>query len=241
MRDLVNPAHQTNVHLHHNIRYPVELGAQSFFGLDKSISLQPKDPDCHKPLRVDALMDRKLRWMTLGHQYDWTRKVYPLSSPFKVDLDTSAAQAMNDSPPAGEREPPPFPTDIKQLVEGLVPMKAEAAIVNFYSPGDTLSLHRDVSEMCSQPLVSLSIGCDCTFVAGLEGKDGVCNTAVMTLRSGDAVLMSERGRFAWHGVPKVFADSCPAWMQSFPGDAYPGWEGWMSRKRVNINVRQVFD
>ncbi|KAK3628666.1 hypothetical protein LTR56_018481 [Elasticomyces elasticus] len=92
------------------------------------------------------MLDKKLRWMTLGGQYDWTNKVYP------------------------EGPPPPFPKDIKNLVEGLFPMKAEAAIVNLYSPGDTLSAHRDVSEACAQPLVSISLGCEAIFIAAIEDE-----------------------------------------------------------------------
>lgn len=130
-------------------------------------------------------------------------------------------------------------------------MKAEAAIVNLYSPGDTLSLHRDVSEECDKPLVSISLGCDGIFVAGLEGEDGEGRprVAVMRLESGDVVLMSGESRYAWHGVPRVLAGTCPEWMRSWPvlegedgeGGEFAGWEGWMAGKRVNLNVRQMFD
>lgn len=130
-------------------------------------------------------------------------------------------------------------------------MRAEAAIVNLYSPGDTLSLHRDVSEECDKPLVSISLGCEGIFIAGLEGKDadGRARIAVMRLRSGDAVLMSGESRYAWHGVPKVLAGTCPEWMRSWPGvgdgvqqdEEFAEWKGWMAGKRVNLNVRQMFD
>ena len=163
--------------------------------------------------------------MTLGGQYDWTNKVYPRNAP------------------------PSFPADIKQLVERLFPMKAEAAIVNVYSPGDTLSLHRDISEECDQPLVSVSLGCDALFIAGLEGGDpaGEPRVATIRLRSGDAVLMSGESRYAWHGVPKVLESSCPEWMQDWPYDPtscdeadFERWKGWMKHKRINLNVRQMF-
>lgn len=131
-------------------------------------------------------------------------------------------------------------------------MKAEAAIVNLYSPGDTLSLHRDVSEECGQPLVSISIGCDGIFVVGLDGTDdsGEPNVATIRLRSGDAVLMSGASRFAWHGVPKVLGGTCPEWLENWPchalerGDVcyarFEQWRGWMKGKRINLNVRQMF-
>ncbi|KAK4691607.1 hypothetical protein P7C71_g5423, partial [Lecanoromycetidae sp. Uapishka_2] len=44
--------------------------------------------------------------------------------------------------------------DIAAFIHGLFPeMKPEAAIVNVYTPGDTLSLHRDVSEECENGLM----------------------------------------------------------------------------------------
>ncbi|KAK5728138.1 hypothetical protein LTR17_012146 [Elasticomyces elasticus] len=182
------------------------------------------------------MLDKKLRWMTLGGQYDWTSKTYP-SGP-----------------------PPPFPQDIKDLVQGLFPMKAEAAIVNLYSPGDTLSAHRDVSEACSQPLVSISLGCEAIFIAAIEdeaadptaptsgrGGQGKLRSAVLRLRSGDAVVMRGEARWAWHGVPRVKAGSCPGFMGGWPavggdgeGGRYEGFKGWMGGKRVNLNVRQMF-
>lgn len=119
-------------------------------------------------------------------------------------------------------------------------MKAEAAIVNLYSPGDTLSLHRDVSEECDQPLVSISIGCDAVFIVGVEGHD----PAAILLRSGDAVLMSGSSRYAWHGVPKVLGETCPESIEDWPANnhtsQYEQWRGWMAGKRINLNVRQMF-
>ncbi len=210
----------------------------------------PKNPSVHRPLRAPDLIAKKLRWMTLGGQYDWTSKTYP------------------DDPP------PPFPSDIAALLEGLFPhMKAQAAIVNLYSPGDTLSLHRDVSEHCQRPLISVSLGCDGIFVVGPEEEDqssaegqespesdGAFDPAkaiVLRLHSGDVLCMSGPARFAWHGVPKIVAATCPSWMRDWPAPALPeiggasdgtqpnpafeAWRGWMASKRINLNVRQMYD
>ena len=185
-RDVSNPRHSSNVHRFHRVEYPLsertESSASFFSAAAASTIFEPLDPAVHKPFGVQQFWNKKLRWITLGGQYDWTEKQYP------------------------SEDPPEFPADIKKLVEDLFPMKAEAAILNLYSPGDTLSLHRDVSEESNQPLVSISIGCDAIFIAGLEEKDvsgGNCSTAAIRLRSGDAVLMSGPSRYAWHGVPKV--------------------------------------
>ncbi|KXT14688.1 hypothetical protein AC579_6370 [Pseudocercospora musae] len=226
-RDVSNPQHQTNVHLFHHVLYPPpddQGNASSFFESSASnITFQPKHPNVHKPFSTKQFLNKKLRWATLGGQYDWTNKIYP-----------------NQTPPA-------FPSDTKKLVEDLFPMKAEAAILNIYSPGDTLSLHRDVSEECDQPLVSISIGCDAVFITGLDSED--CTTpksCCIRLRSGDAVLMKAASRYAWHGVPKVIEGSCPKSLREWPAELnddakYEQWRGWMKTKRVNLNVRQMFD
>lgn len=213
-RDLSNPQHLTNVHMHYHVPRPAD--SSSYFSTTaRELVFEPSDPNVHKPISSTKFLNKKLRWLTLGGQYDWTDKVYP------------------------EGSPPQFPPDIKHLIESLFPIKAEAAIVNLYSPGDTLSLHRDVSEECNQPLVSISLGCDGLFVVGLD--DG--NAVTLRLRSGDAVLMSGKSRYAWHGVPKVLEQTCPEWMQDWPGgeEQYEAWKGWMIGKRINLNVRQMFD
>src|SRR5436305_11513801 len=49
----------------------------------------------------------------------------------------------------------------------------EAAICNAYSPNDTLSPHRDVSEEADVELVSISIGCDALFLISMAKEDDV--------------------------------------------------------------------
>ena len=246
--------------MHYNVPYPVKENANpnptdplyqdestrigSFFNCapDSGLVFAPLTPGLHKPITIEHFLNKKLRWMTLGGQYDWTKKVYP-----------------NESPPA-------FPEDVGHLVRSLFPdMTPEAAIVNVYSPGDTLSLHRDVSEESTQGLVSISIGCDGLFVAGLEGETegDLSKCLVIRLRSGDAVYMSGVARYAWHGVPQIIPDTCPTWLESWPASAaasskqpdtagqdvridpsytsYEAWRGWMSTKRINLNVRQMQD
>ncbi len=167
--------------------------------------------------------------MTLGGQYDWTNRVYP-----------------------GE-QPPAFPLDIAALLKGLFPETlAQAAIVNFYTPGDTMMMHRDVSEETDKGLVSISLGCDCLFMiapcdpgkvpAAERPQDGK-RCLVLRLRSGDAIYMAGDARFAWHGVPKVLKGTCPDYLEDWPaeGGKFDEWRGWMQNKRINLNVRQMRD
>lgn len=186
-----------------------------------------------------------MRWTTLGGQYDWTAKRYP------------------------DAAPPPFPHDIKDLLETVwTSTRAEAAIVNLYSPGDTLSVHRDVAEASPHGLVSVSLGCDAVFVIGVSASASASvsasadvgeeqpeqhdKTIALRLRSGSAVYMSGPSRFAWHGVPQIVKGTCPSYLAEWPaapknGTAdeeegeYEAWRGWMAGKRVNLNVRQMRD
>lgn len=255
-RDLSVPFHQTNMHLHYALPYrqPHEPDASFFsYAPDSGDVFVPKDPSVHKPLTMGRVMDRRLHWVTLGGQYDWTNRVYP-----------------------GEA-PPAFPADLAAFLEGLFPETlAQAAIVNFYTPGDTMMMHRDVSEETDKGLVSLSLGCEGLFMitprdpgkktaeeegeADAEAGQGAeagqeAETQgkkhkpylLLKLRSGDAVYMTGEARFAWHGVPKVLKGTCPPWLADWPAEGededrrYEAWRGWMGNKRVNLNVRQMRD
>ncbi|KAL5114606.1 hypothetical protein ACEQ8H_007511 [Pleosporales sp. CAS-2024a] len=229
---LSDPSHLTNIHAHYTLSYPPS--SSSFFSIPPSTPdpmATPLDASLHRPLAIQPLLTKKLRWTTLGGQYDWTAKKYP------------------------DATPPAFPADVASLLHGVFPAtRAQAAIVNLYSPGDTLSLHRDVAEKSATGLVSVSLGCDALFVLGTSGDgdgDGdeemdKAKVLTMRLRSGSAVYMSGQSRFAWHGVPQIVRGTCPDYLAEWPGThhgngEYEQWKGWMAGKRVNLNVRQMWD
>lgn len=246
---LADQRHKTNVNAHHKIPQDIfkkeeirhktseeALKAMrrdrlSFFDIAPTSAdmFQPLDPAVHRPLNMSQFLNKKLRWIDLGGQYDWTSKVY----------DTSDA--------------PPFPDDIAQLMSSFFPdTRPEVAIVNLYSPGDTLNVHRDVSECSTNGLVSVSLGCDAIFVIGLERDNGQVDNVALRLRSGDAVYMSQSARYAWHGVPQILPRTCPKYLSDWPaepvdrmaqneidGNRYENWRGWMSNKRINLNIRQL--
>lgn len=229
-RDLSNPKHQTNLHLHYQLPYPdgPTEEERSFFSLepDSSTVFMPKDPAVHKPLTASKVMQRRLHWVTLGGQYDWTNRIYP------------------------EEAPPQFPPDIAQFLEALFPETlAQAAILNFYTPGDTMMMHRDVSEETDKGLVSLSFGCQCLFMIAPNdtgnktqpSAPGAKDYLLLMLRSGDAIYMTKDSRFAWHGVPKVLKGTCPSYLEDWPArdGKFEEWRGWMKNKRINLNVRQM--
>ncbi|KAI1435469.1 hypothetical protein GGR50DRAFT_322426 [Xylaria sp. CBS 124048] len=233
-RDLSNPTHKTNLHLHYDLPYrdgaEGDSDLRSFFSYapESSASFTPKDPTVHRPLSIKQVLDRRLSWVTLGGQYNWTDREYP------------------------NQQPPEFPTDIAGFLQTLFPETlAQAAIVNFYTPGDTMMMHRDVSEQTDKGLVSISIGCDALFMiapnefsklaANRDGDNQKRPYLLLRLRSGDAIYMSQDSRYAWHGVPKVLKGTCPDFLADWPSEdgKFEEWKGWMRNKRINLNVRQM--
>jgi alkylated DNA repair protein (DNA oxidative demethylase) len=84
-------------------------------------------------------------------------------------------------------------------------------------------MHRDTDERTDAPVVSVSLGDTCVFRFG--------NTATRTrpytdveLRSGDLFVFGGPSRWAYHGVPRVFA-----------GTANPALG--LESGRINITVR----
>ena len=164
--------------------------------------------------------------MTLGSQYDWTAKQYPIDE----------AQSL--------------PSAISTFFNALFPnVKPEAAIMNIYNPGDHLGMHRDVSEECDNPLISISLGCDGLFMVNLH-DEGHSEPTVLVLRlhSGDVLYLSGPARFAWHGVPQIIGNTCPCWLCDWPAvenfnetdaNRFREWRGWIANKRVNLSVRQI--
>ncbi|CAD6502702.1 BgTH12-05292 [Blumeria graminis f. sp. triticale] len=217
-RDLSNPKHKTNLHLHYDVSYPPDK--KSFFSERPSnVRFTAKNGKTTQSLDCGKVLQRKLRWITLGGQYDWTSKKYP------------------------PEVPPEFPPDIARLIGSLFPaVTPQAAIINVYSPGDTLCLHRDVSEEVYRGLVSVSLGCDAYFIIGLhDNKTGKTRSKVLLLHSGDVLFMTGESRLAWHGVPRIIEGTCPSFLEEWPGEEFPYWRGWMKNKRINLNIRQMHD
>lgn len=105
----------------------------------------------------------------------------------------------------------------------------DAALVNLYGRGSTMGLHQDRDEASDAPVVSLSLGDACTFRFGTPQHRGRPYTDVR-LESGDLVVFGGPSRLAFHGVPKVFDGTAPAWCADVLG-GIPG--------RVNITLRRT--
>ena len=189
------------------------------------------------PLNSAQFLSKKLRWLTLGAQYDWPTRSY--------------------APPA--QQAAAFPSDLATLVKGLFPRTvAESGVCLLYSGKDFMPVHRDVSEECATGLASFSFGCDGVFVVGRGGEDGeIERTVALRVRSGDCVHMQGEARWAWHAMARTVAGTCPEWLEWWPlledgaegadrwtkeeRKAFAQWKGYMGRKRLNVSCRQVWD
>nr|XP_043608476.1 alpha-ketoglutarate-dependent dioxygenase alkB [Erigeron canadensis] len=180
-----------------------------------------------KPVSASVLL-RKLRWSTLGLQFDWSKRSYNVSLPHNKIPDALCQLAKNMAAPAmpvGEE------------------FRPEAAIVNYFGSGDMLGGHLDDMEKdWSKPIVSMSLGCKAIFLLG--GKSRNDQPLAMFLRSGDIVLMSGEARERFHGVPRIFTDTenadIGALEKQFSDEDDGCYLEYISNSRININIRQVF-
>ena len=99
----------------------------------------------------------------------------------------------------------------------------EACLVNFYGPEARMGLHQDRDEATfDAPVLSISLGDDCTFRIGGEERAGPA--ASIRLRSGDVVLLAGRSRLAFHGVTRIY----PCTSTLLKGEG-----------RINLTLRRV--
>mmetsp|Transcript_13471 Transcript_13471/g.21058 ORF Transcript_13471/g.21058 Transcript_13471/m.21058 type:complete len:303 (-) Transcript_13471:46-954(-) len=178
----------------------------------------------------------ELRWCTLGYQYDWTAREY-----------------MKDPPPVPE-ELCRLASDTAQAV-GWENLKAEAVIVNYYTPSSTLGGHLDDVEPDQEsPIVSVSLGCPAIFLIGGSTKDEA--PTALWLRSGDVMVMSGRSRRCYHGVPRILNldEGCLSGPQTNKAQDCNSLNSllavasdkedravaeYMTTHRLNLNIRQV--
>lgn len=183
------------------------------------------------------LIKKSMRWTTLGFHYDWTNKIY--NKEYKSE----------------------FPPELHLLIAafadvlGFENYKSEAAIINFYPIGSTLSAHTDHSEFfLTAPLFSVSFGQSAIFLIG--GREKEENPSPILLNSGDVLVMSDESRLLYHAVPRVFKSNRSVWNDNqefveytdLPQDdlkeclkssEWQLFEDYIDCNRINVNVRQV--
>ncbi|KAK9450991.1 uncharacterized protein V1518DRAFT_412263 [Limtongia smithiae] len=232
---LPSPLHKTNLHISYDLPQPFNLFEHSD---DTSIPPLPGSGTT-SPTTLASLQNKKLRWVTLGGQYNWTTKEYPSFARNHPSF-------------------PAFPADLADLLAATgaklfrSPIVADAAIVNFYADGDILSPHQDVAELSRADLLSLSLGCEALFLCGRSRAEPPLQ---IRLRSGDVIVLGGECRYAWHGVARTWDLTAPDYLADFDfangvdhtnvsADIAAGrtrYASWMQSKRININVRQMLD
>ena len=78
----------------------------------------------------------------------------------------------------------------------------EACLVNFYSGGARMGLHRDEDEDdFTAPVLSVSLGDTAIFRIG--GPERGVKTGTLKLNSGDVLVMGGPSRLCYHGIDRV--------------------------------------
>ncbi|SGY16482.1 BQ5605_C012g06884 [Microbotryum silenes-dioicae] len=198
----------------------------------------------------------KLRWTTIGWNYDWTSKVYNFSLPHS-NLPPLIHRCCKEAVRRVDWDQVFEGTGEGELHEGggkvwdmwREEYEPDAGIVNFYQLRDTLTAHIDHSELDAvQPLVSFSIGHSAIFLIGGPTRD--ITPLAIELQSGDGLIMSgQTGRRVFHGVPRILSDTLPPYLSStlnLEGEEGQEEDDWKlfgefleMGARINFNVRTV--
>jgi alkylated DNA repair protein (DNA oxidative demethylase) len=127
-------------------------------------------------------------------------------------------------PETGEPWPPVPDILVKAWDElGGYSQPPESCLINYYGPTAKMGLHQDRDEAdFAAPVVSLSLGDAALFRIGGTSRGGP--TRSLRLASGDAVVLGDAARLAFHGVDRII-----------PGTSMLLPEGG----RINFTLRRV--
>ncbi|TPX61027.1 hypothetical protein PhCBS80983_g01326 [Powellomyces hirtus] len=197
---------------------------------DEKVRIDPPTTATHylKAMTASQALPR-LRWTSLGFQYNWSNKTYHLDrhAPMPVLIDELCGAVV-----AAIANLTAYPAE---------KWKSEAGIVNFYQLRDLLMAHQDRSEENSEaPLVSFSFGNSCIFLIGTDSRDDI--PTPILLRSGDVLVMHGASRRAFHSVPRILENTIPEYLapEHIDDKEWPPFYEYLKDARVNVNVRQVF-
>ena len=136
-------------------------------------------------------------------------------SPFSVRMtncgplgwvsDISGYRYQETHPLTGQPWPPIPALLLKAWSElGRYQYEPEACLINYYGSSAKMGLHQDRDEKDLQaPVVLLSLGDTCIFRYG--GIQRRSPTHTLRLASGDAVVLANETRLAFHGVDRIIA------------------------------------
>ena len=187
----------------------------------KARTSHPEDP-AKSPLLA------KLCWAASGYHYDWTARRYDKN---RFSIVPEMLQRLGG----------------KCAAACGMTLTAEAVIVNFYKMKSSMGGHLDdVEYTMDHPVVSVSLGSECVFLLGCQGKDEP--PLPLLLRSGDIAIMGGISRTCYHGVARVLPtpfsiadeDLDKLCHDKKDREEYEALQTYLSTQRININVRQVY-
>lgn len=188
--DLLSSNNNTNLHCHHNDidinDMMTDIWSNSNDYIDQMIG------NTNEHMNKDTVLS-KIRWITLGYQYNWTLRSYNRDEHvcFPAKLG-NICKELNESASNVTK----FKLDV------------QAAIINFYQSNSIMGGHQDDAEITkNHPVLSLSIGSPCIFLLGGFHREE--HPLSIILRSGDVLFMGGKARLRIHGVPKVFIEEGP--------------------------------
>jgi alkylated DNA repair protein (DNA oxidative demethylase) len=165
----------------------------------------PRMPKSGRPMSVRMTNCGPLGWVTdeRGYRYQST---HPETGRPWPPIPAIVLEAWNElAGHAGYTHPP------------------EACLVNVYGPEARMGLHQDRDEEdLSAPVVSLSLGDTGVFrIGGTKRGDPA---RLVRLASGDAVVLGDQARLAFHGIDRIL----PGTSTLLPEDG-----------RINLTLRRV--
>jgi alkylated DNA repair protein alkB family protein 1 len=188
-----------------------------------------------------AALLARLRWASVGPQFDWSARSYLRDGPhlpmplylseLAASLAAAAAAALAAAAAAGALVP--------VVVAPAAAFRPDAALANYYRAGDTLGGHIDDAEAdLEQPLVALSLGCPGMLLVG--GPTRAVPPTALLVRCGDACVFAGPARRVFHGVPRVLpgADAAgAAALAAGGGAAFAPVAAALRGARVSVSVR----
>ena len=89
-----------------------------------------------------------------------------------------------------------------------ISFKPDACLINYYSKDSKMGLHQDKDEEnLKHPIMTISLGDKADFLIG--GNKRSIKPDILSLNSGDILIMSNDSRLYFHGIKKIYPGTSP--------------------------------
>ncbi|OMJ14561.1 Alpha-ketoglutarate-dependent dioxygenase alkB [Smittium culicis] len=187
----------------------------------KPIVTEPKNEFYRQDHTATELLE-SIRWTTIGNQYNWSTKSYDTDIQAPISEELSHLMSIIVRSISGAKIAGSLTDDFSEshIVNSYDynKYKVEAGVINYYGLNSTLLAHVDKSENNMEaPLISISLGCSCIYLVGGDTKQDTLTPIL--LRSGDIIASCGASRTSYHGVPRIFENSCPSFLTAHSSDS----------------------